>query len=65
MSATSTVASQPCGPRRYLHFDGTFNVAATGASPTGNVETVTGRPPASFEAFAWRNAASWSTPEVE
>jgi len=28
MSATSTVAPQPCGPRRYLHFDGTFNVIA-------------------------------------
>jgi len=28
-----------------------------------DVETVTGRPPASFKAFARRNAAAWTTPE--
>ena len=38
-------------------------IAGDGSRPTGDVETVTGRPPASFEAFARRNAAAWTTPE--
>jgi hypothetical protein len=38
-------------------------IGGDGSRPTGDVETVTGRPLASFEAFAWRNAAAWTTPE--
>jgi uncharacterized protein YbjT (DUF2867 family) len=38
-------------------------IAGDGAEPTGDIETVAGRPPASFEAFARRNAAAWTTPE--
>jgi uncharacterized protein YbjT (DUF2867 family) len=38
-------------------------IGGDGSQPTGDVETVTGRPPASFEAFARRNAAAWTTPE--
>jgi uncharacterized protein YbjT (DUF2867 family) len=38
-------------------------VARNGSRPTGDIEAVTGRPPASFEAFARRNAAAWTTPE--
>ena len=38
-------------------------IAGDGSQPTGDVETVTGRPAASFEAFARRNAAAWTTPE--
>jgi uncharacterized protein YbjT (DUF2867 family) len=38
-------------------------IGGDGAQPTGDVETVTGRPAASFEAFARRNAAAWTTPE--
>ena len=38
-------------------------MAGDGSVPAGDVETVTGRPPASFEAFARRNAAAWTTPE--
>ena len=38
-------------------------IGGDGSVPTGDVETVTGRPPASFEAFARRNAAAWTTPE--
>jgi uncharacterized protein YbjT (DUF2867 family) len=38
-------------------------IAGDGSEPTGGIETVTGRPPASFEAFARRNAAAWTTPE--
>jgi uncharacterized protein YbjT (DUF2867 family) len=38
-------------------------IGGDGSRPTGDVETVTGRPPASFEAFARRNAAAWTTPE--
>ena len=38
-------------------------IGGDGSQPTGDVETVTGRPPASFEAFARRNAAAWITPE--
>jgi uncharacterized protein YbjT (DUF2867 family) len=37
-------------------------IASGGSVPTGDIETVTGRPPASFEAFARGNAAAW-TPE--
>ena len=37
-------------------------MAGDGSVPTGDVEIVTGRPPASFEAFARRNAAAWTTP---
>jgi uncharacterized protein YbjT (DUF2867 family) len=36
-------------------------IAGNGSRPAGDVEAVTGRPPASFEAFARRNAAAWST----
>ena len=32
-------------------------------STAGDVETVTGLPPASFEAFARRNAVAWTSPE--
>jgi uncharacterized protein YbjT (DUF2867 family) len=38
-------------------------IAGHGSEPTGDIETVAGRPPASFEAFARRNAAAWTTPE--
>lgn len=38
-------------------------ISGDGSQPTGDVETVTGRPPTSFEAFARRNASAWSTPE--
>ena len=38
-------------------------VGGDGSKPTGDVETVTGRPSASFEAFARRHAAAWTTPE--
>jgi uncharacterized protein YbjT (DUF2867 family) len=38
-------------------------IAGDGSQPTGDIETVAGRPPASFEAFARRNAAAWTTPE--
>jgi uncharacterized protein YbjT (DUF2867 family) len=38
-------------------------IGGGGSQPTGDIETVTGRPPASFEAFARRNAAAWTTPE--
>ena len=38
-------------------------IGGDGSQPTGDVETVTGRPAASFEAFARRNAAAWTTPE--
>ena len=35
------------------------------ASEERGIETVTGTPPASFEAFALRNAAAWTTPEAK
>jgi uncharacterized protein YbjT (DUF2867 family) len=38
-------------------------IAGNGSKPTGDIETVIGRPPSSFEAFAQRNAAAWATPE--
>src|SRR5580658_8823471 len=38
-------------------------IGGDGSQPTSDVETVTGRPPASFEAFARRNAAAWTTAE--
>ena len=38
-------------------------IAGDGSEPTGDIETVAGRPAASFEAFARRNAAAWTTPE--
>jgi uncharacterized protein YbjT (DUF2867 family) len=38
-------------------------IAGDGSQPTGDIETVAGRPPASFEAFARRNVAAWTTPE--
>jgi uncharacterized protein YbjT (DUF2867 family) len=38
-------------------------IAGDGSEPAGDIETVTGRPPASFGAFARRNAAAWTTPE--
>ena len=38
-------------------------IAGHGSRRAGDIEAVTGRPPASFEAFAWRNAAAWTTPE--
>ena len=38
-------------------------IAGHGSEPTGDFETVAGRPPASFEAFARRNVATWTTPE--
>jgi uncharacterized protein YbjT (DUF2867 family) len=38
-------------------------ISGDGSRPTGDVETVTGRPAGSFEAFARRNAAAWTTPE--
>ncbi len=38
-------------------------IGGDGSQPTGDVETVTGRAPASFEAFPRRNAAAWTTPE--
>ena len=38
-------------------------IAGHGSEPTGDIESVAGRPPASFEAFARRNVAAWTTPE--
>ena len=38
-------------------------IAGDGSQPTGDIETITGRRPASFEAFARRNAAAWTTAE--
>ena len=38
-------------------------IAGNGSQPTGDIEIVTGRRPASFEAFARRNAAAWTTLE--
>ena len=38
-------------------------IAGGGFEPTGDIESVAGRPPASFEAFPRRNAAAWTTPE--
>jgi hypothetical protein len=38
-------------------------IVGHGSQPTGDVQSVTGRPPVSFEAFARRNAAVWTTPE--
>lgn len=38
-------------------------ISGDGARPTGDIEAVTGRPAGSFEAFARRNAAAWTTPE--
>ena len=38
-------------------------IAGDGSQPTGDIETITGRRPASFEAFTRRNAAAWTTPE--
>jgi hypothetical protein len=35
-------------------------IAGVGSVPTGDIETVTGRPAGSFEAFARRNAAAWT-----
>ncbi|MFG2041622.1 NmrA family NAD(P)-binding protein [Dactylosporangium sp. NPDC048998] len=35
-------------------------IAGTGSTPTNDIETVTGRPPTSFEAFA-RRAAAWTS----
>jgi hypothetical protein len=36
-------------------------IAGHGSRRAGDIEAVTGRPPASFEAFARRNAAAWTT----
>lgn len=36
-------------------------IAGNGSTPTNDIETVTGRPPASFTAFAQRHAAAWTT----
>jgi uncharacterized protein YbjT (DUF2867 family) len=38
-------------------------IAGDGSVPTGDIETVTGRPAGSFEGFARRNAAAWTIPE--
>jgi hypothetical protein len=38
-------------------------IGGDGSQPTRDVETVTGRPSASFAAFARRNVAAWTTPE--
>jgi uncharacterized protein YbjT (DUF2867 family) len=38
-------------------------IAGDGSQPTGDIETITGRRPASFEAFARRHAAAWAPPE--
>jgi uncharacterized protein YbjT (DUF2867 family) len=38
-------------------------IAGKGSTPTGDVETVIGRPASSFEAFAKRNAAIWTERE--
>ena len=35
-------------------------IAGNGSTPTGDIETVIGRPATSFEAFAQRNAAAWT-----
>lgn len=38
-------------------------IGGDGSQPTSDVETVSGGAPASFEAFARRNAAAWTSPE--
>jgi uncharacterized protein YbjT (DUF2867 family) len=38
-------------------------IAGNGSTPTGDVETVIGRPATSFAAFAERNAAAWTARE--
>jgi uncharacterized protein YbjT (DUF2867 family) len=38
-------------------------IAGNGSTPTDDVETIIGRPATSFEAFAERNAAAWTTGE--
>src|SRR6202034_3225081 len=38
-------------------------IAGDGSQPTGDIETITGRRPASFEAFTRRNAAAWAPRE--
>lgn len=38
-------------------------IAGNGSTPTGDIETIIGRPATSFEAFAKRNAAAWTTGE--
>ena len=37
-------------------------IAGGGSEPTGDIETVAGRAPASFEAFARRRVAAWTSP---
>jgi uncharacterized protein YbjT (DUF2867 family) len=38
-------------------------ITGNGSRPTGDVEKVIGRPATSFEEFAYRNAAAWTTKE--
>ena len=38
-------------------------IAGDGSQPTGDIESITGRRPASFTAFTRRNVAAWTTPE--
>jgi uncharacterized protein YbjT (DUF2867 family) len=38
-------------------------ITGNGSTPTGDVETILGRPPTSFEAFAKTNAPAWSIAE--
>jgi uncharacterized protein YbjT (DUF2867 family) len=38
-------------------------IAGEGSTPTADVETVVGRPPTSFSAFAERHATAWTTKE--
>jgi len=35
-------------------------IAGNGSTPTGDIDTIIGRPATSFEAFAKRNAAAWT-----
>jgi uncharacterized protein YbjT (DUF2867 family) len=56
-------AGVPAGYAAMLRWLTGAIIAGDGSEPTGDIETVAGRPPASFEAFARRNAAAWTTPE--
>jgi hypothetical protein len=60
---TAIAAGVPADYAAMLRWPTGAIISGDGSQPSGDVETVTGRPPASFEAFARRNAAAWTTPE--
>jgi uncharacterized protein YbjT (DUF2867 family) len=61
--SAAIAAGAPAGYAVMLRWLTGAIIGGDGSRPTGDVETVTGRPPASFEAFARRHAAAWTTPE--